>query len=286
MASTVLITGISSGFGKLAAELFARSGYKVHGTMRDVDGRNAPVAAALAALGVTVHEAELTDPGAALRVVGSLLADDGRIDVLINNAGTFAIGIAESFTPEDLRHIHDVNVLGPWRFIRAAMPHFRSQRQGLIITVASSLARFSPPLMTSYASAKHALEGLLEGMKYEVKGLGIDIAIIEPGIYPTRIFDAPVRGRDPSVAGGYGPLADLPIQILTNLDDLFASGNASNPQLIADAMLQLVKMPHGKRPLRTPVDPAAGTFTERTNAAQALEYANFLRASGMGDLLG
>lgn len=286
MAKTVLISGTNSGFGYLAAGLLASKGYKVTAAMRNTAGKNAAVAAQLAAMpNITVVDFEATDTASINRAVEGIIAKEGRLDVLINNAGFFAMGIAESFTEDDLRHIHDVNVVGPWRFIRAAMPHFRQQRDGLIVTVSSSLARFSSPYMTAYASAKHGLEGLLEGMKYEVKPFGIEIALIEPGVFPTQVFNNAIVGSDASVNAGYGPAATITDDIRGNLKNLFASGHAADPLLVAEAMLKLIEMEKGKRPLRTPVDPAASIFTERANAAQAVEYANFLRASGMGRLL-
>lgn len=286
MTKCVLITGTSSGFGKLGAELLASRGYRVYATMRNTKGKNAAVATELGSkANVTVLDAEATDTAAINNAVAEVITREGRLDVLINNAGFFSMGIGESFTEEDLRHIYDVNVIGPWRFIRAALPQLRNQGDGLIITVSSSLARFSSPFMTAYASAKHALEGLLEGMKYELKPFGIDLAFIEPGVFPTQVFNNAITGSESSVNSGYGSVAGITGQIRGNLNELFASGHASNPILVAEAMLRLIETEKGRRPLRNPVDPAASAFTERANAAVAVEYAHFLRASGMGNLL-
>ena len=286
MAKTVLITGTSSGFGKLAARLLAANGYKVYATMRDMTGRNAAIAKELGAMpNITVLPLEMADTKSNLDAVAAVVAKEGRIDVLINNAGSFFLGIGESFTEQDLLHIYDVDVLGPWRMVRAVLPHMRKQNEGLIITVSSSLARFSCPFMTAYSSGKHALEGLLHGMKHELKSFNIDIAFIEPGIFPTEVFNKSGRGSDISVISAYGPLAGIADQIKGQLDEMFKSGHANDPILVPQAMLQLIEAPSGRRPIRVPVDPNAGRITERVNAVHAEEYAKFLTASGMGGLL-
>jgi NAD(P)-dependent dehydrogenase (short-subunit alcohol dehydrogenase family) len=256
--------------------------------MRDIKGRNRPAAEALRAAGgdaLTVLELALSDTAGCEAAVAQVLAAEGRLDVLINNAGRFYMGIGESFTEQDLAHIYDVDVLGPWRLVRAVLPAMRSQRQGVIITVTSSLARFSGPFMTAYASAKHALEGLLQGMRHELKGFNIDFSFIEPGIYPTEVFNKSGRGSDSARRTAYGPLADIAEQIKARLDGLFASGQANDPMQVARAMVELVEMDREPRPLRLPVDPNAGEFTRRLNAVHDQEYAGFLTASGMGSLL-
>lgn len=283
---TVLITGTSSGFGRLAAELMAAKGHRVYATMIDPDGADKCAAQGLAAkTGIRVVGLELSDTASVNAAVAQAINETGKLDVLINNAWYFTMGIAESFTEADLQRMYNINVIGPWRAIRAAMPQFREQRDGLIITVTSSLARFSSPFMTIYSSAKHALEGLLEGMRYEIKPFGVEHCFIEPGVFPTQVFNNALSGSDEAINKEYGPFATITDQIRSNLNTLFKSGHAADPILVPHAMLRLIDMPKGTRPLRTVVDPAASAFTERANAAVAVEFENFLRASGMGSLL-
>ncbi|MDD2830491.1 MAG: SDR family oxidoreductase [Sulfuricurvum sp.] len=287
MSKIVLITGTSSGFGSYAAPLLASHGYKVYATMRDISGRNREHCLAMEAQhpNIKVLELELTDSASIENSVKYIMTTEGRIDVLINNAGRFYMGIGESFTEEDLLHIYNVDVLGPWRLIRAVLPYMRNQNSGYIITVTSSLARFSCPFMTCYASAKHALEGLLQGMKYELKSSNIDFTFIEPGIYPTNVFNNFGRGSDTSRNAAYGPMAHIADGIKAQLDDLFASPHANDPMLVARAMLKLIESDSVNRPIRLPVDPNASEFTNRLNEAHDEEYLKFLTASGMGELL-
>ena len=286
MTQTILITGTSSGFGHAAVGLLAGAGHTVYATMRDIEGANQAAAQELRRLpGVTVLPLEMSSTHSNEAAVARVIAERGRLDVVFNNAGRFFMGVGEAFTPEDLLAIYDEDVLGPWRLVRAALPHMRTQKRGLIVTVSSSLARFSCPYMTAYASAKHAIEGLLQGMKYELKPFNVDLSFIEPGIYPTRVFERYTSGSDAAVKAAYGPAGDMDRQIKQQLDGLFASGQANDPALVAQAMLRLVQLPAGQRPIRVPVDPQAGEITGRVNAAHQLEYENFLRGSGMGGLL-
>ena len=286
MSQVVLITGTSSGFGSLAAPLLASKDHRVYATMRHTNGINSEAAKALTAHpNITVLELEMADTAGNQAAVQTVIEREGRIDVLINNAGSFHMGIGESFTEDDLLHIYNVDVLGPWRAIRAVLPHMRRQKSGYIITVSSSLARFSCPFMTAYASGKHALEGLLQGMKYELKGFNIDFSFIEPGIYPTQVFNKSGRGSDRAINAAYGPLSNMADDIKGMLDQLFSSGHANDPMLVARAMVDLIESKPGTRPIRLPVDPNAGDITNRINTVHEEEYVKFLRASGMGNLV-
>lgn len=286
MSKTVLITGTSSGFGRIGAELIAGAGHRVFATMRDIEGRNAEAARALSAIPnievVPLEMASVADNEAA---AARAFAATGRLDVVINNAGSFTMGVGESFTDADILRLYDLDVLGPWRMTRAALPYMRRQKEGAIITVSSSLARFSCPFMTVYASGKHALEGLLQGMKYELKPFNIDISFIEPGIHPTHVFDRSSRGSDTARNAEYGPLGGMADKIKADLDALFSSGHASDPRRIGEAMLKLVETKQGERPIRVVADPNAGPLTERLNQLHAELYLDFLRGSGMGALV-
>lgn len=151
MSKIVLITGASSGFGRLSAEALARAGHTVYASMRDTLGRNAPVAEQMAAFskqeGVDLRSIEL-DVQAQESVdaaVAKIIAETGRLDVLIHNAGHMVFGPAEAFTPEQYAQLYDVNVLSTQRVNRAVLPHLRKQRQGLVAWVSSSSAAGGTP---------------------------------------------------------------------------------------------------------------------------------------------
>jgi len=281
----ILITGTNSGFGWLAANSSADLGHKVYATMRDTNGRNADKAKALAQhANIEVLDVELTNSKSVNDAITSVIKKEGRIDVMVNNAGIYATGIAETFTEEDLSKIIDVNVKGYWRTIKAVLPQMRKQGEGLIINVSSVGGRFSFPFQTVYSGAKFAVEGLTEGLHYEVRPLGVDVAIVEPGPFPTDIFGKIVNGSDMAVIAEYGDLAKIPEQIGAGIGQLFETLKP-NPQLVADAIVTLINMPKGKRPLRTVVDPATGSFSEIANKEVKEQYDKFLTAFGMQEML-
>ncbi|MGZ3750513.1 MAG: SDR family oxidoreductase [Mucilaginibacter sp.] len=281
----ILITGTNSGFGWLAVISCAVLGHKVYATMRDTKGRNADKAKTLAQHeNVEVLDVEVTDGRSVNDAIAYIINKEGRIDVLVNNAGVYATGIAETFTDDDLGKVLDVNVQGCWRTIKAALPQMRRQGEGLIINISSISGRFSFPFQMAYNVAKFALEGLTEGLHYEVRPLGVDVVTIQPGPFPTDIFGKILSGSDANVISGYGDLAKIPEQIGKGIGQLFETVKP-NPQLVADAIVKLIETPNGKRPLRTVVDPATGHFSEIANNHVKVQYENFISAFGMGDML-
>ncbi|MBI1769591.1 MAG: SDR family oxidoreductase [Bacteroidetes bacterium] len=281
----ILITGTNSGFGWLAANSCAALGHKVYATMRDTKGRNADKAKALVQqANIEVLDVEVTNGKSVVSALATILKKEGRIDVVVNNAGIFATGITETFTEDDVEKIMDVDVKGPWRIIRAALPQMRKQREGLIINISSVAGRFSSPFMTVYNSAKFAVEGLTEGLHYEVRPLGVDVVMIQPGAFPTEIFGKTVTGSDVTVIAGYGDLAKVPEQMGAGIGQMFEAMKP-NPQSVADAIVKLINTPNGKRPLRTVVDPATGNLAEIANKHVKEQYDNFLTAFGMQAML-
>ena len=282
---TVLITGTNSGFGWLAAHSCAALGHKVYASMRDTKGRNAAKAAALGQQeNIVVIDVDVTNGRSVKDAVTALLKKEGRIDVVVNNAGVYATGIAETFTDDELGKVMDVNVRGPWRVIKAVLPTMRRQREGLIINISSVAGRFSFPFQMAYNTAKFALEGLTEGLHYEVRPLGVDVVMIQPGAFPTEVWGKVFHGSDTAVITEYGDLANIPEQIGAGIGQMFEAMKP-NPQFVADAIVGLIDMPGGKRPLRTVVDPATGKFSEIANQHVKEQYDNFLTAFGMQAML-
>jgi NAD(P)-dependent dehydrogenase (short-subunit alcohol dehydrogenase family) len=281
----ILITGTNSGFGWLAASSCAASGHKVYATMRDTNGRNAEKAKALGQqANIEVLDVDVTKGKSVTDAVATIVKKEGRIDVLVNNAGVYATGIAESFTEDDVDKVMDVDVKGPWRTIRAVLPFMRRQGEGLIINISSVAGRFSFPFQTVYNTAKFAVEGLTEGLHYEVRPLGVDVVMIQPGAFPTDVWGKIVNGSDATVIAGYGDLAKVPEQIGAGIGQMFEAMKP-NPQMVADAIIKLMDTPRGKRPLRTVVDPATGSFSEIANKQVKEQYEHFLTAFGMQTLL-
>ncbi len=281
----VLITGTNSGFGWLTANSVAALGYKVYATMRDTKGKNGDKAKALSQLeNVTVLDVSLTDDTSINNAIETILATEKKIDVLVNNAGVGMFGVAESATPADVQRIFDVNVIAPWRLMKLVLPLMRKQAEGLIINVTSGSGRFSFPFSTIYGASKFALEGLSEGLYYELRPLGIDLAVVQPGTFPTEMAQKIQSGSDTSVVDAYEVLTKTQHNMFNTISQTFETLNP-NPQNVADAIVKLINLPNGKRPLRTVVDPFTGKFIETANNAVEVEYEKTLTAFGMQDLL-
>lgn len=281
----VLITGTNSGFGWLTANSVAALGHKVYATMRDTQGKNADKANALSQVAnITVLDVTLTDETSVKEAFDTVIAKEGTIDVLVNNAGVALFGVAESATTADVQRVFDVNVIAPWRLMKLTLPFMRKQSEGLIINVSSGWGRFSPPFSAVYGASKFALEGLSEGLHYEARPLGVDVAIIQPGAFPTEMSQKIQAGSDTSVVDDYKLIAEVPEKMFNALSQMFETVKP-DPQNIADAVVKLINLPKGKRPLRTVVDPSTGEIVKTANEAVQVEYDRVLTAFGMKDLL-
>ncbi len=250
-SKTVLVTGTSNGFGADIATTLAAAGHRVFATMRDMNGRHSAAAEALRAKGIHTLELDVTDNASVENAFAQLLdATGGTLDVLVNNAGLAAGGISESFTPEQLSAMFDVNVFGVQRVLRAALPAMHAQKSGLVINIGSILGRVTIPFFGLYGATKHAVEALTDTYRYELSQLGIDVVLIQPGPYPTALYTSIQQPSDAARAAAYGDVANLPGGISEFLGGLFASAEAPNPHDIAEEIVTLIDTPAGQRPAR------------------------------------
>ena len=218
MNPTVLITGASTGLGRTAAGLFARSGWNVAATMRRAED-----GAALAALpNVLVTRLDVQDPQSIGSAIEAALARFGRIDALVNNAGYGLFGIFEGTPPEKVREQFYVNVFGLMDTIRAILPHFRANKRGLIINVSSGAGVFTLPMLSLYCASKFALEGFSESLSYELSSQNITVKVVEPGGVVTTNFGK----RSGAEAAANQPLADYD-RFVAGANEIFAGLRAS-----------------------------------------------------------
>jgi NAD(P)-dependent dehydrogenase (short-subunit alcohol dehydrogenase family) len=252
-----LITGTSSGIGRLTAETLAREGHTVYATMRDRDGRNRDSGDALLhlaqeqKLAIRVLDMNVTDESAIQDAVGEILRETSRIDIVVNNAGLMSIGLAEGFTEAQAAHQMDVNFLGPVRVCRAVLPHMRVQRAGLLIHVTSIVGRLLFPGCAFYCASKFAHEAYAEVLHYELKGTGVESVIVEPGPYPSRLLPNSPAPEDVERLAGYGDLAALRDRFVQHFSEFFSSPSAPDTREVAAGILRLVQLPPGTRPFRT-----------------------------------
>ena len=279
----VLITGASTGFGRLFTETLARKGHTVFATMRDPGGRNAKNAAEIRALAekdslpVHVLEMDVTKDASVEKAVDAAIAKSGRIDVAINNAGYYLSGLEETVTTEQAQRLMDTNFMGPVRVNRAVLPHMRRQRSGVIMHVSSGAGRMVLPSAGFYCASKFALEALAEAYSYELAGQGIESVILEPGAYETPVFGNTVRGADEARTDTYGAAKEIPAKLNAGL-----SSNAGNAQDVADEVLRIVETPAGEKQLRYFISPRNYGINE-INALSKQVQTKALEAFGLAD---
>lgn len=176
----ILITGASSGIGYEAAKMLAQRGHRIYGGARRTD-----LLATLEPFGVTPLYLDVTDPGSAKAAVDAVLAAEGRIDVLVNNAGYGFYGPVECAPPEKARRQMDVNVFGLARMTQLVLPGMRERHSGLIVNVSSVAGRVNTYFGGWYHASKYAVEAISDATRMETAPFGIHVAILEPGAVVT-----------------------------------------------------------------------------------------------------
>jgi NAD(P)-dependent dehydrogenase (short-subunit alcohol dehydrogenase family) len=220
--------------------------------------------------------------------IDRVIADNGRLDVVIHNAGHMSFGPAEAFTPKQFAQLYDIiNVLSTQRVNRAALPQLRKQGRGLVVWVSSSSARGgTPPYLSPYFAAKAAMDSLAVSYAGELTRWGIETSIIVPGAFTkgTNHFAHSGKPADTARAheydrGPYAGLPDLALKGLASLEPADADANS-----VAEAIVRVVDMPFGKRPFRIHVDPSEDG-AEIVNGVADRVRAELFRRIGIEDLL-
>jgi NAD(P)-dependent dehydrogenase (short-subunit alcohol dehydrogenase family) len=290
----VLITGASSGFGKLMASSLVEKGYKVWAAMRDLEGKNRSKAEELKGeiqnqSGILeVLELDVTKRQSVEKAIDHIRAADGKLEVIVNNAGVGSMALLEDFTEEMLKNLFEINVNGVFRVTKAALSMMKNQNDGLVINISSGLGRVCLPTFTYYNASKWALEALAQSWRYEFSPLGIDCVLVEPGAFPTTGFRGNMAAFSvdaSSKASEYGDLFNLHANFAAMVEQQINDGTVNNPQLVADAVVKLIETPKGKRPFRTVVGPGFEQFIDPYNKMLDDIQQNLLNDFGIGNLI-
>lgn len=292
MAKNIVVTGASSGFGALTVRALADAGHTVYAGMRETAGRNAPAVAELTgyakehAVDLRAVEMDVGDQASVDAAVERIIAEVGRLDVVVHNAGHMVLGPAEAFTPEQLAAVYDINVLSTQRVNRAALPHLRAQGDGLVVWVGSSSSRGgTPPYLAPYFAAKAAEDALAVSYAAELARFGIDTTIVVPGAYTRGTNHFAHAGHASSaeiVAAYYERYAGLTEQVAERLAQLTPAD--ADPAEVARRIVWVVDLPKGERPFRVHVDPAHDGAEEVFDHGDRIR-AEFYRRIGLEDLL-
>jgi NAD(P)-dependent dehydrogenase (short-subunit alcohol dehydrogenase family) len=293
MSDVIVITGASSGFGAMSARMLADAGHVVYATMRETAGRNAPQVQAasdyardhrvdLRTAELDVASQESVDVG-----IARVVAEAGRIDVIVHNAGHMVLGPSEAFTPGQLAEIYDGNVLGTQRVNRAVLPHLRRQGRGLVIWVSSSSTRGGvPPFLGPSIAAKAAMDALAVSYAGELARWGVETSIVVPGAFTTGTNHFTHAGgpEDGARAAEYtsGPYAGVPEQMQRELAAL--EPDDADPSAVGRAIVDIVNAPFGQRPFRVTIDPSQDG-AEIVNAMSDRMRQELLRRIDLDDLI-
>lgn len=231
--TVVLITGASSGIGKDTARTLIEKGYRVYAVARRVAQMQD-----LQRLGGVTLSMDISKEEQVSAVVDHILEEEGRIDILINNAGYATQGPVEQVPIDEARRMFEVNVFGLGRLTQLVLPHMRKRRQGRIINISSGAGKVYFAVGAWYIASKHALEGWSDSLRVELRPFGIDVVLIEPGAISTEFNDISL---EPLVEQyGDGPYGDM-VKSLDNFSRRAESGNrnSSPPALSPNSLLAL-----------------------------------------------
>jgi NAD(P)-dependent dehydrogenase (short-subunit alcohol dehydrogenase family) len=290
--SVVLITGASTGIGNLTAQSLARAGHTVYASMRDPLGRNAGRADALLALGqaeqldLRIAELDVQSQDSADAAVHTVISESGRLDVVVQNAGHLYAGYTEAFTADEVARLLDVNVLGPQRVNRAALPSMRSQGRGTLLWVGSTTTVTIPPFLGPYVVSKAAMDSLAVATSYEVSQFGIETTIVMPGAFTqgTEHFPNASHASDQAVTQAYARLDPLVSRNEDATSSLFRPDEDADPTAVADEITRILALPFGAKPFRSVVD-YTHSGVEIVNEAASAARESFVSRMGFGQLL-
>lgn len=231
MSQVIVITGASSGFGRAAAELLAEKGHTVYGLCRRaVAGSN----------NITYCQCDVRDRSQIQSTVGQIIAKEGRIDVLVNNAGMGIGGALELATEEEIDLQMGTNFMGCVNMCQAVLPYMRRQQSGKIINLSSIGGVMGLPYQGFYSASKFAIEGFTEALAAEVRGFGISVSLVEPGDFATG-FTASRRNSEATLADpDYGPLFRRSLAIIEKEEN-----GGLQPEVLARRIARIVEK---KRP--------------------------------------
>lgn len=257
----ILITGASSGFGKITASLLASEGHIVYGTSRKKEAVLLP--------GIRPLVMDVTDPVSVNSGVGHIISEQGHIDVVINNAGMGISGAVELATPEEIRQQMDTNFMGTVYVCREVLPFMRTARQGKIINISSIGGIMGVPFQGFYCASKFAVEGYSEALRLEVSRFNIRVCVVEPGDFKTgftrhRHISAPTL-KHPV----YGKSFASTLEIIEREEN-----NGTDPQKLANVLSRLVRT--SRAPFRTKTGRAAQVWVARCKGWLPDKWVNFL----------
>lgn len=271
MQKVALVTGSSNGIGFETSLALAREGYFTYASMRDVKKASLILdAAKKESIPISVIELDVDKAESVESALSQIMAEKGRIDVLVNNAGYGMFGCLEDLTIDEIRQQFETNFFAVARLIQAVSPTMRKQSSGAIVNISSVAGRIGFPGTPAYISSKFALEGLSESLRYELSPFGIHTIIIEPGVIKTNFFNSM---RMPSAQRPDSPYKEITDKVIGGIKMMAEMGTPAKE--VAETIIKALKE---KNPLpRYPVGNDAVMFLEAKKMKTDIEFENYLK---------
>jgi short-subunit dehydrogenase len=226
-----LITGASSGIGEAAAVLFHNNGFRVYGAARRVEKMKG-----IEEKGISVIALDITNDDSIEKCVNAILEKEGRIDVLVNNAGYGSYGAVEDVPMEEARRQFDVNIFGLARLTQLVLPKMREHKYGKIINISSMGGKIYTPFGAWYHATKHALEGWSDCLRIEVKPFGIDVVVVEPGGIKTPWGH--IAAENLKLTSGSGAYAEQANKSAEGTAKMYSSNQLTKPEVIGKVIFR------------------------------------------------
>ena len=288
----VLVTGAGSGIGRVIALSLSRAGHQVYASMRDLRQKNRERVDALLQLArqenlsLDIIELDVLSEVGCQAAVSQILAEQGRLDVVVNNAGMLMVGLTEAFSVEQVSHIIDTNALSWLRINRAALPSMRRQGHGLLMYVGSTTTCLHEPFLGPYIASKVAGDAIAEIMGMEVRPMGIESVTLVPGAFTsgTEHFAHSQMPEHLAIEQQYGALPDRIAGLGERLNRIdAANGGALDVSAVGQAAIDVLSMPRGQRPSRIVID-GQHKGTNVIDAVYHEKQVTFMRQMGLEDL--
>jgi NAD(P)-dependent dehydrogenase (short-subunit alcohol dehydrogenase family) len=260
MSKVVLITGATSGMGKLTAQTLANNGYKVYAGSRNEK-------ASTCRDNIQEIYIDVTKTDSINNAVEKIIKNEGKIDVLVNNAGYGLLSTVEDGTDEEMFNQFDVNVFGLLKTTRAVIPYMRKAKSGVIINISSFLGKMGLPLLTHYNASKYAVEGIVDSLRFEMNPYGVRVHSIQAGLFGTN-FVAKGLVANAQTTSENSPYKDLVSHFVPIVAKAINEG--PSPQPIADAVKNIIENENAD--IFVPVGTEAETFVPMRKNMQDKEF--------------
>lgn len=274
--SVAVVTGSSSGNGFETSLLLAKNRFYTYATMRNLDKSvRIKEIAKKDSLPIEVLQLDVTDDKSVTDAIDVISNRQGRIDVLVNNAGYEQHGPVEELSMEEIKTQFETNFFGAVRVMKAVLPIMRKQRSGTIVNVSSIGGKIGVPLNSAYVGSKFALEGFSESMKYELEGFGIKVILIEPGAVNTNYLENSKQAQ--KAMNPDSPYAELSKTVSEGVRERFKETSSSSPMQVAEVILTAIKSE--KPNTRYLVGDDAVAINERRKSSSDSELEQWIKGS-------